>query len=86
LAYKLFYKSSVEKDLKGLPKERKAKILKKIEKDLAMDPKGKGKPLKGKWKGLWRYEVWPYRVIYSISTDSILILRIRHRKEVYRKH
>lgn len=85
MVYKVSYKSSVERDLKRLPKDHQVKILEKIEKDLTQNPTFKGKALKGKWKGLWRYEVWPYRVIYSLSTDSILVLRIRHRKEVYRK-
>ncbi len=87
MAYKVVYKESVEKDLKGLNRDTKAKILDSIENDLTADPKGKGKQLKGNWEGLWRYEMNPYRVIYTIfeEEDTILIVRIGHRKEVYRR-
>lgn len=86
MAYKVVYKESVEKDLKGLNRDTKAKILDCIENDLTADPKGKGKQLKGQWEGLRKYEMHPYRVIYTIfEEDSILIVRIGHRKEVYRR-
>ncbi len=87
MAYKVVYKESVEKDLKGLNRETKAKILDCIENDLTADPKGKGKQLKGQWKGLWRYEMHTYRVIYTIfeKEKAVLIVRIGHRKEVYRR-
>ncbi len=87
MAYKIVYKESVEKDLKGLSREIKSKILDRIERDLSADPQGKGKPLKGNWEGLWRYEMQSYRVIYAIFEEesTILIVRIGHRKEVYRR-
>lgn len=86
MAYKVVYKESVEKDLKGLNRDTKAKILDCIENDLTVDPKGKGKQLKGQWEGLRSYEMHPYRVIYTIfEEDTVLIVRIGHRKEVYRR-
>ncbi|MCI0469682.1 MAG: type II toxin-antitoxin system RelE/ParE family toxin [Nitrospirae bacterium] len=87
MAYKIVYKESVEKDLKGLSRDIKAKIIDNIENNLATDPQSKGKQLKGNWQGLLRYEIRPYRVIYSIfeTEHTILILRIGHRKDVYRK-
>ena len=86
MAYKVEYKESVEKDLKGVDRSRKAEILKSIDSDLAAAPRKKGKPLKGAWKGLWRYDgVRPYRVIYAVLQDeTILIVRIGHRKDVCR--
>lgn len=87
MAYKVVYKESVEKDLKGLSRDIKVKIIDSIENDLAIDPQGKGKQLKGNWQGLLRYEVRPHRVIYAIfeAEQTILIIRIGHRKDVYRK-
>lgn len=84
--YKVIFKESVERDLKKIHRPRINKIRTKIHKELAMDPYKKGSLLKGKWEGLRKYESHPYRVIYSIleGEKTILILRIRHRKEVYR--
>ena len=61
-------------------------MLDNIEIDLAADPKSKSKQLKGNWQGLWRYELPPYRVIFTILEEgTILIVRIVYRKEVYLK-
>ncbi len=44
-----------------------------------------GKPLAGSYKGLYRFRIGDYRIIYSIEDDKLIIvvLRIRHRKDVY---
>jgi len=62
-------------------------MLDSIEIDLAADPKSKSKQPKGNWQGLWRYELRPYRVIFTILEEegTILIVRIVYRKEVYLK-
>ncbi len=84
--YKVAYLDSVEEDLKRLDKPTVKKILNRIETYLAKDPRGLGKPLKGDFQGYWRYRWGDYRVIYKISEREILIivLRISHRREVYR--
>jgi len=52
---------------------------------LAKDPM-KGERLKGNWKGLWRLREGDYRIIYAVVNDElvILILRIGHRRDVYK--
>lgn len=86
MAYKVAYLDSVEEDLKRLDKTTAKKILNRIENYLAKDPKSLGRQLKGDFQGYWRYRWGDYRVIYKISEREILIivLRISHRKEVYR--
>lgn len=86
MAYNISYKASVEKDVKKLSHSAKVKILDKIENDLPANPKEKGQPLKGRWESLWKYELRPYRVIYTFSESEkiILIVRIGHRKDAYR--
>lgn len=76
------YKASVAKDLKNLDREDRDRILSKIECDLIRDP-DLGEKLKGKFKGLLKYRVGDYRIIYTKIPDGILILRIGHRKKVY---
>ena len=81
--YKISFKNSVTQDLKGIDKKQIKRILDKIEKDLAEKP-DQFPELKGKFAGLRKYRVGDYRIIYSITSDNtVLILRIKHRKEVY---
>ena len=77
------YKASVSRDLKHLDKSTALRIMERIESDLADNPE-KGAPLSGKFKGLYRYGAGDYRVIYAVSGDSIIVLRIGHRSRVYR--
>jgi addiction module RelE/StbE family toxin len=83
LAYSIVYKNSVSRDLAKLDKAEARRILAHIEKDLArkvdLCP-----VLKGKWAGLRKYRVGDYRVIFAILENEVLILRIGHRRDVYR--
>lgn len=84
MACNISYKKSVSKDLNKIDKNQCKRILNKIEKELSEHP-AKGKKLTGNYKGLISYRIGEYRVIYSIISDNkILILRIAHRKEVYK--
>ena len=49
------------------------------------DPRQLGSALKGAGK-LWRYRVGDYRIVASIEDDRVrvLVVRIGHRREVYR--
>jgi len=84
LASKVFYKASVESDLRRLDKPIARKILTQIESKLGQDP-SIGISLTGDFAGLFKYRVGDYRVIYAKTRESILILRISHRKDVYRQ-
>jgi len=85
LAYKVEYAKSVAKDLKPLPKALRAKAIDVIENHLADDPY-QGKALVGPYKGLYRFRIGDYRIIYSVEDDRLVVfvLRIRHRKDAYR--
>lgn len=52
----------------------------------ASNPRQLGKPLHGDEKGLWRYRVGDYRLICDIQDEriTVVVLRVGHRKEVYR--
>lgn len=81
--YKLTYKSSVAKDLRRLHKDEIIRILNGIETRIPDNPHA-GKPLTGDFRGCFRYRFGDYRVIYTIVKNEILILRIGHRREIYR--
>ncbi|MBI2461001.1 MAG: type II toxin-antitoxin system RelE/ParE family toxin, partial [Candidatus Rokubacteria bacterium] len=44
-----------------------------------------GDPLSGEFAGLYRLRVRDYRVIYARTDEGYLVLRIGHRRDVYRK-
>ena len=84
LAYNIVYKKSVQRDLKKLSKAESRRILSQIEKELSQ--KADTYPLlKGRFSGLRTYRIGDYRVIYAILGADVLILRIDHRKDVYKK-
>ena len=83
--YQLTYRKSVAKDLRAIPKKHRQAIVRRIEK-LAADPKPPGYiKIKGA-KDLFRLRQAEYRIIYQINEDtiSILVIKIGHRKDVYR--
>ena len=83
MASRVVYKASIERDLRRLDKPAARRILDKIEQDLATNP-DRGAPLSGELRGLYRYRVGDYRIVYSKIPEGILILRIGHRKDIYR--
>ncbi len=83
--FKIFFKKSVEKDLKGIPENYLAKILEKIER-LKENPRPEGsEKLTG--KELYRIRQGIYRIVYSIQDTelTIWVVKVGHRKEIYRK-
>jgi len=73
------------KELRRLPRDLQSLVLDTVE-SLSLDPL-RGQPLSGQWKGLRRLRVRSVRVIYGFDGEelSIAVLRVGHRRDVYRK-
>jgi mRNA interferase RelE/StbE len=84
LAYNIVYKKSVQRDLKKLSKAEARRVLNQVEEELSKNA-DTYPVLKGQFASLRKYRVGDYRVIYAILGDEVLVLRIGHRKEVYKK-
>jgi mRNA interferase RelE/StbE len=84
LAAKIEYKASVAKDLRRLGRVEAKRVLNRIEKGLASEGL-RGEALSGEFAGLYKLRVGEFRVIYARTDEGCLILRIGHRREVYRK-
>ena len=83
MGYKVTFKKSVFRDLKKISRDQADNILKRIETDLS--EKAATYPvITGKFAGLRKYRSGDYRVIYTIIEDSVIILRIRHRRDAYK--
>jgi mRNA interferase RelE/StbE len=86
LKYRIEFKRSAAKVLKKLPKPDRRRIRDKIDSFAENLPD----PAITKMKGdnpFHRVRVGDYRIIYAVQEDIllILVLKIGHRKEVYRR-
>ena len=84
MAYRIVYKKSVSRDLAKLGKAEARRILNRLERDLT--EKAASYPaLKGKFSGLRKYRIGDYRVIFAIIASDVQVLRIGHRRDIYKK-
>ena len=82
--YRVFFKSSVEKDFSTIPKNDVKRILDRI-KTLEYNPRPKGcEKLTGQEK--YRLRQRRYRIVYSIQDDelTVWVVKVGHRKDMYR--
>ncbi len=84
--YKIEFDSRVKKDLKSVPSQD-IKRIKSAILELSNNPRPSGcTKLKGNNRDYFRIRVGNYRVIYSIEDNilSIIVVRVGHRKEIYK--
>lgn len=81
--YKIAFKKTVSRDLKKIDIEQAQRILSKVESELS-EKAGSLPALTGKFSGLKKFRVGDFRVIFTLIDDTVLILRIGRRKEVYK--
>jgi len=86
LGYEVIWQEKVLHDLKMIDEKNAARILERVGTYLAQNPAGPGNPLKGIFKGLFRYRYGNYRIIYTmdVAEKKIIVLHVKHRKEAYR--
>lgn len=79
---KIVYTQKFERDVRKIRnnsvKERLGKQIEKVAE--SSEP---GKSLRFGLKGEWTIRVPPYRLIYAVQGDRLILLRFEHRKEVY---
>jgi mRNA interferase RelE/StbE len=70
-------------EFEELPPTIRARVLKVFER-LAQWPDVSGaKPLSGEWAGHHRIRTGDWRVLFRVVTPRIIVVRIKHRSEVY---
>lgn len=84
MTYSLSIKQSAAKALAKIEGEDRQRIINAID-QLKTNPVA-GSVLKGEFSGLRRIRVGNYRVVYEVQDEKlvILVIRIGHRREVYR--
>ena len=84
VSYSLRIKASAVKSLRRVPAAERLRLIEAIDR-LATEPTAGG-VLKGEFRGLRRLRVGRYRIVYEVDEGelTILVIRIGHRKDVYR--
>lgn len=83
MAYKLIYTKNAHRDIKKLDRVAQKKLAKALQR-LARKPFFYGKKLILPQLGGYRYRIGNYRVIFDVEDKKIIILRVGHRREIYR--
>jgi mRNA interferase RelE/StbE len=82
--YNLVYTRRAEKDIRALDPAIKRQIGKAILK-LQSNPTEQSEKLTNPGIGTYRFRTGDYRVIFDLVGNDLVILRVGHRKEIYRK-
>ena len=85
MAYKIeFDESVVKEDIPSIPMPYREQIKKAIRERLTQEPIKLGKPLKHSLYGHRRLRVGDWRVIYKITENTVRIIKIGNRKDIYK--
>lgn len=90
MAWRIEVAARVEKAIAKLDPPPRDRIVRFLYERLARieDPRSIGEALKGSRYGeLWRYRVGDYRLICNIEDERlvVVVLRVGHRREIYRE-
>ena len=87
MAWTIEFARSAEKELAKLERRAAQRILRFLKERVAADPRATGEPLKGELSEFWRYRVGDYRLYAAIDDAriTVLVVKLGHRREVYRK-
>jgi mRNA interferase RelE/StbE len=84
--YRLEFKKPAKKDIQRIDQVSQRRLIKKIKFFMSQpDPLAFAKPLAGKREGNYRWRVGVYRIVFDVEVDAIIILRVQHRWEVFRR-
>ncbi len=85
--WKVEFDNRARKELQKLAPSIQQCILKWLKKNIEDrdDPGQFGKPLKGNYKGFWRYRSGNWRIICQLRDKklTVLVVRINHLRDIY---
>lgn len=84
MKYKLVYTFRAERDVAGLDSKTKERIGKTLLR-YREDPLRYAEKLSDSILGTYRFRIGDYRVIFDLEGDEIVVLRVGHRREIYRR-
>jgi mRNA interferase RelE/StbE len=84
LKYRLVYTERAVKDIQRLEEKIKRRIGKTLLR-YSEDPFKYAEKLTDSRLGSYRFRIGDYRIIFDLEESDISVLRVGHRKEIYRK-
>lgn len=82
---KITFTPSAFRQLGKLDKDTQKKIIAKLEFYSSQPhPLKFAESLRGQLFGFWRFRVEDYRILFDVEKDKIIILKIGHRRDVYK--
>jgi mRNA interferase RelE/StbE len=82
--YKIVFTKRAMRDISKLEPEIKEKLGDALRK-YGKDPLNYARKMIDPSLGSYRFRIGYYRVIFDIEGDEIIVLRVGHRKEIYRR-
>jgi mRNA interferase RelE/StbE len=85
--YQVVIKPSARKAVARLDRDTQRRVVRLLE-VLADEPRPGGVVKMAGGENLWRIRIGDYRVVYEIQDRRLIVLvvRVAHRKDVYREH
>ena len=85
--YQLVITKTAKKDAQKLSVQIAKRVREKIIFFMRQpDPLDFAKPVSDSSVGTYRWRVGDYRISFDIEDETIVVLRIKHRREIYRKY
>ena len=84
MKYRLVYTRRAERDIKKLESDTKDRIGKALLR-YSEEPLKFAEKLSDPILGEYRFRIGDYRVIFDIEGDEIVLLRVGHRGEIYKR-
>ena len=87
MTYEVIFSSPAARDLERIPPRIVSAVIVFAFGDLARSPYRVGKPLSRELEGLFSARRGPYRDLYELDDDRVrvLVVRVDHRADVYRR-
>jgi mRNA interferase RelE/StbE len=83
--YRIVFAGSSKKDLDKLDRVTRKRIAKKLQHFLEQeDPLVYARQLVHSNIGSYRFRIGHYRIVFDIQSDTLQVVSIKHRKDVYR--
>lgn len=80
-----YYPDVLSDDVPALSHSTRERIRKAIETKLMFAPQNYGEPLRKTLKGFWKLRVGDYRIVFKIKEDTVQVIGIGHRKDIYER-
>ena len=82
--YKIVFTKRAMRDISKLEPEIKEKLGDALRR-YSKDPLNYARKMIDPSLGSYRFRIGDYRVIFDVEGDEIIVLRVGHRKEIYRR-